>query len=213
MGFKGFIKVQWFWYFSLLSKLLFGTNDFESRNTISYGFKLPYALKLDCEQSLRLSGTELLFKQTFTELTFSYKIIDDFSIIIPIRYAIFHDKVKNRYSFGGIYKFGKKPFKLKFKSRFQSTHVKDKDLKKLIRNKFYVHYKISKRVEPFLSYEIFNPAYSDQNSLEEYRLSFGTDFGLQGKKSLKLYYQLKAENLNKKKPDKTNILGLELSFN
>ena len=60
---------------------MFGADDFESRSTFSYGFKLPYSLKLDCEQSLRLSGKEQSFKQTFTELTLSYEIIDDRVIV------------------------------------------------------------------------------------------------------------------------------------
>ena len=94
MKIENFIKIHWFPFFLLFSRLLFGADDFESRSTFSYGFKLPYSLKLDCEQSLRLSGREQSFKQTFTELTLSYKIIDDLSVIIPIRHAIFDDKVK-----------------------------------------------------------------------------------------------------------------------
>ena len=61
MKIKNFIKFHWFLFFLLFSKSLFSADDFESRNTISYGFKLPYSLKLDCEQSLRLSGKELSF--------------------------------------------------------------------------------------------------------------------------------------------------------
>ena len=95
MEIANFIKFNWLLFLLLFSKSLFSADDFETRNTISYGFRLPYSLKLDCEQSLRLSGKEQSFKQTFTELTFSYKIIKDLSVIIPIRYAIFDDKVKN----------------------------------------------------------------------------------------------------------------------
>ena len=186
MKIKNFIKFHWFLFFLLFSKSLFSADDFESRNTISYGFKLPYSLKLDCEQSLRLSGKELSFKQTFTELTVSYEIIDDLSVIIPIRHAIFNDKVKNRISLGGIYKIRMKPFKVKFKTRFQRAHEKNEDLDELYRNKLYVHYKLSKKLEPFFSYEVFHPANSNDNSLNEYRFSFGTDFDLPGKRSIKL---------------------------
>ena len=94
MKIASLIKFNGLLFLLLFSKSLFSADDFETRNTISYGFKLPYSLKLDCEQSLRLSGKEQSFKQTFTELTFSYKIIKDLSVIIPIRYAIFDDKMK-----------------------------------------------------------------------------------------------------------------------
>ena len=213
MKIESFIKIQWFPFFLLFSRLLFGADDFESRNTISYGFKLPYSLKLDCEQSLRLSGKEQSFKQTFTELTFKYEIIDDLSVIIPIRYAIFDDKVKNRITLGGIYKIGMKPIKIRFKTRFQSTHEKDKEPDEFYRNKIYAHYGLNKKLEPFFSYEVFHPANSNDNSLNEYRFSLGTDFDLPRKRSLKLYYQFKVEDLNKKSPDKAHILGLTFSLN
>ena len=213
MKIKNFIKFHWFLFFLLFSKSLFSADDFESRNTISYGFKLPYSLKLDCEQSLRLSGKELSFKQTFTELTVSYEIIDDLSVIVPIRHAIFDDKVKNRISLGGIYKIGMKPLKIKFKTRFQRTHEKNEDPDELYRNKLYAHYKLSKKLEPFFSYEVFHPANSNDNSLNEYRFSFGTDFDLPGKRSIKLYYQFKIEDLNKKSPEEVHIMGLTFSLN
>ena len=213
MNIENFIKIQWFPFFLLFSRLLFGADDFESRSTVSYGFKLPYSLKLGCEQSLRLSGKEQSFKQTFTELTLSYKIIDDLSVIIPIRHAIFDDKVKNRISLGGAYKIGMKPFKIRFKTRFQKTYEKNEDPDEVYRNKLYAHYKLSKKLEPFFSYEIFHPANSNNHSLNEYRFSLGTDFDLPRKRSLKLYYQFKVEDLNKKRPDEAHIIGLTFSLN
>ena len=213
MKIESFIKIHWFSFFLLFSRSLYGAYDFESRNTISYGFKLPYSIKLDCEQSLRLSGKEQSFKQTFTELTFKYEIIDDLSVIIPIRYAIFDDKVKSRITFGGVYKIGMKPIKIRFKTRYQSTHEKDKDPDELYRNKIYAHYRLNKKFEPFFTYEVFHPANSNDNSLNEYRFSLGTDFDLPRKRSLKLYYQFKVEDLNKKSPDKAHILGLTFSLN
>jgi len=76
MKIENFVKIHWFPFFLLLTTSLIGADDFESRSTVSCGFKLPYSLKLDCEQSLRLSGREQSFKQTFTELTLNYKIIN-----------------------------------------------------------------------------------------------------------------------------------------
>ena len=213
MKIENFIKIHWFSFFLLFSRSLYGAYDFESRNTISYGFKLPYSIKLDCEQSLRLSGKEQSFKQTFTELTFKYEIIDDLSVIIPIRYAIFDDKVKSRITFGGVYKIGMKPIKIRFKTRYQSTHEKDKDPDELYRNKIYAHYRLNKKFEPFFTYEVFHPANSNDNSLNEYRFSLGTDFDLPRKRSLKLYYQFKVEDLNKKSPDEAHIMGLTFSLN
>jgi hypothetical protein len=190
-----------------------GANDFESRNTISFQFKLPHSFRLDCEQSLRLSGKELAFKQTFTELTLSYKMIDGLKVLIPIRYAIYQDKIKNRLSIGGLYRFDIKPFTIKYKTRFQRTYEKEKSPEELYRNKFYIHHKLNKQFEPFISCEIFHSANSNNKSLNEYRLSCGTDIDLPSKRSLKIFYQYKIEDLKKENPDVTNIIGLSFSLN
>ena len=202
-----------YWYFILSLQFLNGANDFESRNTISFQFKLPHSFRLDCEQSLRLSGKELAFKQTFTELTLSYKMIDGLKVLIPIRYAIYEDKIKNRLSIGGLYRFEIKPFTIKYKTRFQRTYEKEKSPEELYRNKFYIHHKLNKQFEPFISCEIFHPANSNNKSLNEYRLSCGTDIDLPSKKSLKIFYQYKIEDLKKENPDVTNIIGLSFSLN
>ena len=208
-----YLAKRWYLFILLSTQFLFCANDFESRNTISYGFKLPYSIKLDCEQSLRLTGQELAFKQTFTELSLSKQIINDLKLFIPIRYAIFDDKVKNRISLGGIYKITMKPMKFKYKTRFQRTHEKSKSPDDLFRNKLYAHFKLSKKFEPFLSCEIFHPANSNNNELNEYRFSLGTNLDFPRKKSLKLFYQYKIEDLDKKNPDEHHIIGLSLGLN
>lgn len=202
-----------YWYFILSLQFLNGANDFESRNTISFQFKLPHSFRLDCEQSLRLSGQELEFKQTFTEITLAYKIIDNLKVIIPFRHIIYQDKIKNRISLGGLYRSEIKPFTIKYKTRFQRTYEREKSPKDLYRNKFYIHYKLNKQFEPFITCEIFHPVNSNNKSLNEYRLSCGTDIDLPSKRSLKIFYQYKIEDLKKENPDVTNIIGLSFSLN
>ena len=49
--------------------------------------------------------------------------------------------------------------------------------------------------------------------MNEYRLSFGADINFPPKKSLKIYYTYKMEDLNKKKPQVLNIVGLLFNLN
>ena len=93
------IKYFWLIYFISLN-LLLAEDNFESRNTISFRVKLPHSLKIDIEQSLRLRGNEFSFRQTFTEATISYKVTEGLKILLPVRYAIFEEKIKRRISFG-----------------------------------------------------------------------------------------------------------------
>ena len=195
------------------NQLLIGADDFESRNTISYQVKLPQSFKIDFEQSLRLRGNQFSFRQTFTEATISYKVTDGLKLILPLRYAIFEDKIKKRISFGGTYKYKFNDYTMRYKSRYQRVYEKDEDLEDLIRNKFAIQYKSNKDIDPFVSYEIFNPFNSGLGEMNEYRLSVGGAIDLPKKKSAKIYYQYKIEDLDKKNSEVLNIIGLSLSLN
>ena len=207
-------SVKYFcWCYLIGNQLLIGADDFESRNTISYQVKLPQSFKIDFEQSLRLRGNQFSFRQTFTEATISYKVTDGLKLILPLRYAIFEDKVKKRISFGGTYKYKFNDYTMRYKSRYQRVYEKDEDLEDLIRNKFTIQYKSNKDIDPFVSYEIFNPFNSGVGEMNEYRLSVGGAIDLPKKKSAKIYYQYKIEDLDKKNSEVLNIIGLSLSLN
>ena len=214
MNFKTNQLVKYYcWFYLIFIQLLIGADDFESRNTISFQVKLPHSFKIDFEQSLRLRGNEFSFRQTFTEAAISYKVSDDLKIFLPVRYAIFEDKIKKRISFGGTYKYKFKNFAIRYKSRYQRVYEKDEDLEDLIRNKFTIQYKSKKNINPFSSYEIFNPFKTEVEEMNEYRLSFGADINFPPKKSLKIYYTYKMEDLNKKQPQVLNIAGLSFNLN
>ena len=206
------MKYLWLVYFIFLH-LLFAEDNFESRNTISFKVKLPHSFKIDFEQSLRLRGNKFSFRQTFTEATISYKVTKGLKILLPVRYAIFEEKIKRRISFGGSYKHKLNDYTLSYKSRIQRVYEKNKDLDELIRNKYMLQYKSNKDIDPFCSYEIFNPFNSDIGKMNEYRISFGAEIDLPKKKSAKIYYQYKVEDLNKKNPEILNVVGLSLSLN
>ena len=205
------IKIIWFTFF-LISQILIA-DEFELRNSVSYKIKLPNSLRLDLEQSIRSRGESLLFRQTFSEASLSYELFDNIKIFIPLRYAIFKNKVKTRASFGGSYKAQLNDFSVRFKTRYQSGFEEQKDTEQVLRNKLYAYYKVSKRYKPFMSYEIFNPIDSKVENMNEYRVTSGLDIGLRGKKSIKIYFQYKVEDLEKKDPDEMNIIGFSYSLN
>ena len=205
------IKIIWFTFF-LISQILIA-DEFELRNSVSYKIKLPNSLRLDLEQSIRSRGESLLFRQTFSEASLSYELFDNMKIFIPLRYAIFKDKVKTRASFGGSYKAQLSDFSVRFKTRYQLGFEEKKDTEQVLRNKLYAYYKVNKRYKPFMSFEIFNPIDSKVEIMNEYRVTSGLDIGLRGKKAIKIYFQYKVEDLEKKDTDEMNIIGFSYSLN
>ena len=205
------IKIIWFTFF-LISQILIA-DEFELRNSVSYKIKLPNSLRLDLEQSIRSRGENLVFRQTFSEASLSYEPFDNMKIFIPLRYAIFKEKVKTRVSFGGSYKVKVKDLSFRYKARYQFGFEEQKDTKQTLRNKLYAYYKVNKRYKPFMSFEIFNPIDSKVEIMNEYRVTSGLDIGLRGKKAIKIYFQYKVEDLEKKETDEMNIIGFSYSLN
>ena len=205
------IKIIWFTFFLISQNLI--ADEFELRNSVSYKIKLPNSLRLDLEQSIRSRGESLLFRQTFSEASLSYELFDNIKIFIPLRYAIFKNKVKTRASFGGSYKVQLNDFSVRFKTRYQLSFEEQKDTEQVLRNKLYAYYKVNKRYKPFMSFEIFNPIDSKVEIMNEYRVTSGLDIGLRGKKAIKIYFQYKVEDLEKKDTDEMNIIGFSYSLN
>ena len=142
----------------------------------------------------------------------SYRVFDGLNIKIPYRYAIFDDKVKQRLSFSGSYKYSFKPISLKYRARIQRTNEKEKNAKDLIRNKFTIEYKLDKNTEPYVSSELFHSYNEDPVQFDEYRISFGLTVDIMERSSIKIFYIFKKEKLTKSDPDEIGVFGLAYSF-
>ena len=187
----------------------FGIDDTHTWTSIGFEKNLPHSLSLEFEQELRIKDRLSTFSQTISEVSLSYKVIDGLNISIPYRYAVFDDKIKQRLSFGASYKYNFNPISLKYRTKLQRSFEKEKTHEYLIRNKLIIEYKLSKKIEPFFSGELFNKS---NNELDEYRVSFGLAVDLPRKSSIKIFYIFKKEDLTKTNPDKINVFGLSYTF-
>ena len=197
----------------LLIPNIYGADDNESWTSIGFEKKLPYKLKLEFEQELRFKDQISTFKQTFSDISLSYKVFDGLRIQIPYRYIVYKDKIKQRLSFSGSYKYSFKPVDLKYRTKFQRTYEDKESTDDMIRNKFSVQYKLGKKVEPYISGELFHPYNGEPKQLDEYRISFGLTVDIMKKNSIKIFYIFKKEGLAKSDPYEVNVFGLAYSFN
>ena len=53
-----------------------GADDTESWSSIGFETKLPYSIELELDQGFRLKDQMSSFKQTFTQVSIAYEIID-----------------------------------------------------------------------------------------------------------------------------------------
>jgi len=198
--------------FFLFIQSSFGIDDTQAWTSIGFEKKLPHSLSLEFEQELRFKDQFSTFSQTFSEVSLSYKVFDGLNISIPYRYAVFDDKIKQRLSLGVSYRYSLKPISLKYRAKLQRSYEKDKIPEQLIRNKFILQYKLSKKIKPFFSGELFHQSNTNNNQLDEYRISFGIAVDLPWKSSIKIFYIFKKEDLTKTNPEKRNIFSLSYRF-
>ena len=201
-------KIKFLSIFILTVQYGFTSSITESWSSVGFEKKILNSITLDIEQSLRTKDNISSFKQTFTEASFSYSLHNGLKIFIPVRYAVFNEKIKKRISLGFSYKYNFKPFTLKYRSKFQRSFQKDKIFDPLARNKLAIDYKINKKVKPYLSGEVFHFINSDQYENDERRCSIGLNMSFSKKKKIKVFYTYKIEGINKSNPDKTNVIGL-----
>ena len=190
----------------------YGLDDNQSWTSVGFEKKLPYSFKLQFEQELRLDNQLSTFKQTFSEFSLSYSVFKGFKIELPFRYMAYKDKTKQRVSFSGSYKYSFKPVSLKHRTKYQRTYEKREIPEELIRNKFSIMYGLNKKIEPYVSGELFHLYNTDNDQFDEYRVSLGVAVDLPGKNSIKIFYIYKKEDITKSSPDEVNVFGLGYKY-
>ena len=191
---------------------IFAAIDNQSWSSLNFKIDTPFLTKLNIEQSLRFEDNLSQFKQTFTEISISYKINDLMRIDIPYRYSIYNNKTKNRISIGSSIKLNKKKIGTKYRLKFQNIKESDKPIEITFRNKFTISYKVKKKIEPFIAYEIFNLYENRIRGIDETRISLGSQIKINKKRYIKFYYIHKKEDLLKAKNNSLYILGLDYSL-
>ena len=201
-----------YWLLILFIQFSHGSDDVESWNSIGFEKKLPYSLELEFDQEIRLIEGMSTVKQTISEVSISYEVFDGASLFIPLRYAMFEDKVKQRLSFGGSYKHGWNPMNLKYRTKLQRTYENGDLPEDLIRNRITIEYELSNKIEPYVSGEFFHLYNADGFQYNENRFSFGLNVDLPKKRSMKIFYTHKREDIDGSSPDLISVFGLAYDF-
>ena len=206
------------WFLFLLVQFSYGEDDNQTWTKISFEKKLPYSLRLELIQGLRMRDQLSTLNQAFFELSLSFKDSNGLRINIPYRYTIYEDKVKHRLSFGASYQYSLKPVSLKYRIKYYRLHENGEPLGEdgevlgdLIRSKFTMKFNLGKKINPYITGELFHLLNTNNNPLDEYRASFGIEIDLPRKNSINIFYMLKKGDLNKSSPNVSNVIGINYS--
>ncbi len=206
------------WFLFLLVQFSYGEDENQTWTKISFEKKLSYSLRLELTQGLRMRDQLSTLNQAFFELSLSFKDSNGLRINIPYRYTIYEDKVKHRLSFGASYRYSLKPVSLKYRIKYYRLYENGKTLGEdgevlgdLIRSKFIMKFNLGKKINPYVTGELFHLLNANNNPLDEYRASFGIEINLPRKNSINIYYMLKKGDLNTSSSDMGNVIGINYS--
>ena len=193
----------------------YAENDNRSWTKISFEKKLPYSLKLELAQGLRLKDQLSTFNLAFFEASLLYKSSNGLKISIPYRYTIFEDKIKHRLSLGASYQYTFKPISLKYRIKYYRLYENGEPTEEdgsafgdLVRNKFTIRYKSGKKIDPYISGELLYLYSTDNDPFDEYRVSFGIEVDLPKKNSINFFYIFKKEGISNSELNDINVIGL-----
>ena len=201
------------------------TTDFGIRFGAEISKKLTKKIELQFEEEIRLNQNVTEFDRSMTTLGGSYAINKTFKAGLFYTYIYANNQndgyYESRHRFGGWIQATRKVnrFKITLREKFQDTY-RDEDLgnfkynpKMYLRSKLEVSYNIKKLpFNPYLSaeihYQLNNPS---GNDIDKWRYTAGTEYTINKKFAIDLFYRLDKE-INVKNPVNTSVIGTVLKY-
>ena len=201
------------------------TTDFGIRFGAEISKKLTKKIELQFEEEIRLNQNVTEYDRSMTTLGGSYAINKTFKAGVFYTYIYANNQddgyYESRHRFGGWIQAAQKlnRFKITLREKFQDTY-RDEDLgnykynpKTYLRSKLEVSYNIKKSpFTPYLSaemhYQLNNPS---GNETDKWRYTAGTEYTINKKFTIDLFYRLDKE-INVKNPANISVIGTMLKY-
>lgn len=195
-------------------KLNAQATDYELWSGVSAQIKAGKKMRFGIEQQVRLNDTLSSFKNTFTAVSWKWKLSKRFALKTTYRFTVVPNKNNHgRISGDLIYSWSKKKSDLRIKNRLRyqrrSTFNSNKRAS-YIRNKLTFDYNASKLVDPYVAGEIFYRL-DGKYEFRAWRFIGGLTWRINKKLDLKTYYQLEQE-FNMKSNDRFHVFGVDLAW-
>ena len=214
---KKIILILFLLPFALFSQI----NDFQIWTSVNLGYSLNKKNEFNLEQSLRTFQNANTWSNVFTELSYTHKLNKHFFVG-----AIYRFSFKNRLDYyltahrlSFVFKAKKKinDFGLNYRFIIQSEMLGIKQKQDWIlpkwynRHQFKLKYKISKKLKPYLSYEMYIALGEQFSPFNKYRITGGTTYNFNKKNSINIYYRY--QNIHFFIPFNSYILGISYKYN
>ncbi|MBI3135468.1 MAG: DUF2490 domain-containing protein [Bacteroidetes bacterium] len=200
--------------------ILFQVNTFGQQNSdiqlwagANVKVKLNKKWSMNLSPEFRFSDTIKTLNAAIAEAGVKYDLNKSIAFFSEYRYTLrpLQNDI-NRISLGATYSWSKKgfPLALSYRIKFQYSRNRNSgNSESYLRNKITLDYNLSKRLDPYLSYELF--FLFGKNEFRNTRYSLGFEWSFTKNLSLAVYYMYQRE-IYVKKPSVDHIFGLTLNY-
>ncbi len=199
------------------------TSDLESWSSIGIKYKPSKKTTIGLDQELRLKQNSTLVDQTFTELSFGYKLSKSFYAGLSARFILdrgakspFEKDLRLQIDFG--YKHKKNDFTFNYRLRFQNrnelglTTSEGDYFKNHLRLKASINYNINNwKFDPTFSTELFRDLTRYNGGFDQFRFTLGTDYSFKKMGEIGLFYTYQRE-LGATYPKNTFVAGFNYTY-
>jgi len=214
---KKLIFILFFVPFGLFAQF----NDFQTWTSVNIGYSLNKKNDFNLEQSFRTMQNVNNWSTVFTELSYSYKINKHFSVGGAYRFS-FKNRLDyyltaHRISFNIKAKKKISDFYLNYRFLLQAEYLGINQRydwvipKSYNRHQFKLKYKLSKKIRPYIAYELYLAIDETFLQLGKYRLTGGTTYNFNKKNSINIFYRY--QRVNFLETFNTYILGISYKYN
>ncbi len=213
-------KLIFFIIFASFGNIMFGQSETVIWPSIKIDKKINKKLTARFEHETRYNITHNDLARLLNTFEVDYSINKPFNVGLAYTHIYNHNIKKdiyaNRHRYYGYVRFKKKygNFSYSIREKFQSTYYNESvesvkyNPQMALRSKAEISYNFKKlSLSPYLNGQIRNSINNPKgNEIDQVRWSFGTEYKINKKFSVDLYYQREFE-VNAKNPEKNDIFG------
>lgn len=190
-----------------------GTGDTDDQiwiaGAVSHEFNPVFALEL--EQQIRYKDQYSTLDKTITQLALSVDVRKVFKLSLGYRYTNSDDEIIRRAQLAVSTSIKLNRWRFSYRQQYQAESESGEDLEYELRNKLGIRYPFWTRLATYAEYEWFHRIGDPPVELRKYRATAGLRVNLPGPQVLKIFLR-RQQQVNRKNPDRQNILGLKYEY-
>lgn len=187
--------------------------DTELWTGFSIDFPIIDNFSIEPGEQFRFNNEISQLKSAITDISLKYKFSKYFKVSTTYRLYVRPELPNHALYLSGYFNYDIEPVELKYKLTYKKKFKEDNKTHSIIteehiRNKITVEYEAAKWLKPFIAYELFYIInYKRGDRFDNYRFYLGCNFKINKDNEIQLYY-MREEEINMKKPKRSNIIGL-----